>query len=86
MRKLQQLHFPMHHKSLLPGEHTTSRVLCILHHWPCAFLPSVVRAADPADTPASIRVCVLRGEVTEISKAAVLPVVQLVNRRSAGWV
>ena len=23
--------------SQLPGEHTTSRVLCILDHWPCAF-------------------------------------------------
>ena len=44
----------------------------------------MARAADPADTPASIRVCVLRGEVTEISKAAVLPVVQLVNRRLGG--
>ena len=42
------------------------------------------RAADPVDTPASIRVCVLSGEITEISKAAVLPVVQLVNRRLAG--
>ena len=28
----------------------------------------------------------LSGEVTEISKAAVLPVAQFVNRRSAGWV
>ena len=37
MSRLQQLHFPMHHKTLLPGEHTTSQVLCILHHWPCAF-------------------------------------------------
>ena len=37
VRRLQQLHFPMQHKSLLPGEHTTSQVLCILHHWPCAF-------------------------------------------------
>ena len=50
------------------------------------FLPSVARAADPADTPASIRVCVLSGDVTEMSKAAVLPVAQLVNRRSAGQV
>ena len=46
------------------------------------FLPSVARAADPADTPASIRVCVLSGEVTEMSKAAVLPVAQLDNRKS----
>ena len=38
----------------------------------------MARATDPADTPASIRVCVLSGEVTEISKAAVLPVVQLI--------
>ena len=50
------------------------------------FLPLLAKADDLADTPASIRVCVLSGEVTEISKAAVLPVVQLVNRRSAGQV
>ena len=38
-----------------------------------SFLPLVVRAADPACRhPASLRVCVLSGEVTEISKAAVL--------------
>ena len=65
------------------------------HNWPSSlhfaslglcFLPSLARAADPADTPAPIRVCVLSREVTEISKADVLPVVQLVNRRSAGRV
>ena len=32
------------------------------------FLPSVARAADPADTLASIRVCVLSEEVTEMSR------------------
>ena len=63
-KPLQQLHFPMHHKYLLSGEHTTSRVLCILHHWPCAFcLNSLARAADPEDTPAFIRVCVLSGDI-----------------------
>ena len=46
----------------------------------------MARAADPADTPASIRVCVLSGEVTEMSKAAVLPVAQLVNRMDAKMV
>ena len=87
VRRLQQLHFPMHHKSLLQGEHTTSSKSS-LHFASLAlcFLPSVARATDLADPPASIRVCVLSGEVTEISKAAVLPVVQIVNRRSAGWV
>ena len=78
----------MHHMSQLPGEHTTSRGPSSLHFGSLAlcFLPSVARAADPADTPASIRACVLSGQVTEMSKAAVLPVALLVNRRSAGQV
>ena len=69
----------LHFASLGPSSlHFASLGLC--------FLRSLARAADPADTPAPIRVCVLSREVTEISKAAVLPVVQLVNRRSAGRV
>ena len=47
-------------------------------------VPSVARAANPADTLTSIGECVLSIEVTEILKAAVLPVAQFVNRRSAG--
>ena len=56
----------------------TSLALC--------FLSSVARAAEPADTPASIKVRVLSGEVTDILKAAVLSVARLVAKRSAGWV
>ena len=33
----------------------------------------IARAAQPADTPASIRVRVLSGEVTDVSKAAARP-------------
>ena len=80
MRRLQQLHFPMHHKSSATrGTHNQPSSLHFASLALC-FLPSVARAADPADTPASIRVCVLSGEITEISKAAVLPAVQLVNK------
>ena len=66
MRQLQQLHFPMPHKTLLTrGTHNQPSSLHFASSALC-FLPSVARAADPADTPASIRVCVLSGEVTEI--------------------
>ena len=75
VRRLQQLHFPMHHKSLLPGEHTTSRHFASLA---LCFLPSVVRAADPADTPASIRVCVLSREVIEIMVIIMITVFYMV--------
>ena len=64
MRRLQQLHFPMHHKYLLSGEHMHNQ-LSSLHFASLAlcFLPSLARAADPEDTPASIRVCVLSGDI-----------------------
>ena len=55
--------------------HLTSLVLC--------FLSSVARAAESADIPAPIKVSVLSREVTGIPKAALLPVAQLVNKRSA---
>ena len=80
MRRLQQLHFSMHHKSATRRTHNQPSSLHFASLALC-FLPSVARAADPADTSASIRVCVLSGEVTEISKAAVLPVVQLVQQK-----
>eukprot|EP00731_Ephydatia_muelleri_P030819 Em0022g333a len=55
--------------------HLASLVLC--------FLSSVARAAEPADIPTPIKVSVLSREVTGIPKAALLPVAQLVNKRSA---
>ena len=41
---------------------------------------------SPGHFPLPSRVRALSGEVTDVSKAAVLPVAQLLNRRSAGWV
>ena len=45
--------------------HLASLALC--------FLSSMARAAEPADTPAPIKVSVLSGEVAVISREAVLP-------------
>ena len=46
----------------------------------------MVRAADPADTPAFIRVCVLSGEVTEISKACFPVSQQKVSRAGVAMI
>ena len=46
----------MHHRSLLPGEHITSQASSLhLASLTLCFLPSVARAADPADTPTSLK-------------------------------
>ena len=43
-------------------------------------------AAQPEDTPTSIKVRVLRGKVPEMSKLAALPEAQLATKRSVGQV